>query len=75
MQSIDFLITLSLLSNQATANALVITIQHAGWGSEGKTSTSVLKGIHHSTNHTQQICVSVSLFHLDPVCPTSKSSP
>lgn len=30
--AIDFLITLSLLNNQATANALVITIQLTGKG-------------------------------------------
>lgn len=46
MWSIDFLISLSLLNNQATANALVITIQHSGQGLWRQTSLHKAKDIH-----------------------------
>lgn len=45
MWSIDFLITLSLLNNQATANALVIVMQLSGKVSEGKPFSTTPKDI------------------------------
>ena len=46
--SIDFLITLSLLNNQATANALVITIQLAGQGLWRQTVKTLQQFIHNT---------------------------